>query len=190
MLRPPSIPHALRAAIRPALLVAATFFLALGVSPYGVPGAGAPAASAAVASPGDPTQPLVLRMGSITPGYIPDHGAIVIRGTITNASNDEWTAINVHGFIGSTPITTTAGLAAAAKTPVSADVGHRIIAPRTFDHIDSLQPGQTVPFTVRLPRSRLHVSAPASTGSGSTPSASTRRATPATPPVATGPSCL
>jgi hypothetical protein len=156
VLRPPSIPHALRAAVRTALLVAAAFFLALGPSPYGVPGA----AAATAARPGDPTQPLVLRMGSITPGYVPERGPIVIRGTITNASQDRWTAINVHGFIGTTPITTTAGLAAAAQTPVTADVGGRIIAPRTFDHIDSLDPGQTASFTVRLPRSQLPVSAP------------------------------
>ncbi len=159
MLRPPSIPHALRVAVRLALLVTATLFLALGASPYAVPGAGAPTATAAT-RPGDPTQPLVVRMGSITPGYIPDHGPIVIRGTITNASNETWTAINVDGFIGSTPITTTDGLAAAVQTPVTADVGHRIIAPGTFDHIDSLLPDQTVPFTVRLPRSQLGVTVP------------------------------
>ncbi len=99
-------------------------------------------------------------MRSITPGYLPDHGPIVIRGTITNASPDEWTAVNVHGFIGSTPLLTSADLAAAAETPVTADVGHRITADGTFDHVDSLLPGQTAPFAVRLPHSTLGVSVP------------------------------
>ena len=118
-------------------------------------------AYAASAGPPDPTQPLVLRMRSITPDYIPDHGPITIRGTITNDSDEEWTAINVEGFFGSTPITTTAELAAAAQTPVDADVGHRIAEPGTLR--PSRLPAarrRRQPFTVRLPRSKLPVSAP------------------------------
>ena len=84
----------------------------------------------------------------------------MIRGTITNVSDEEWTTINVEGFIGSSPITTTTELAAAAETPVTADVGHRITDPGTFDTVASLQPGQSATFTVRLPRSKLDVSAP------------------------------
>ena len=78
------------------------------------------AVHAASAGPPDPTQPLTLRMSSITPDYIPDRGPIIIRGTVTNDSDEEWTAINVEGFVGSEPITTTAELAAAAEA-----TGHR-----------------------------------------------------------------
>lgn len=159
----PRARHYSRGVLRPSPLsraligVAAAAVAALGlVSAV----AGSAAAAAASAGPPDPTQPLTLRMGSITPDYIPDQGPIVIRGTITNDSAEEWTAINVEGFIGSEPITTTAALDVAARAPVSADVGHRIAAPGTFDTIASLQPGQTVSFTVRLPRSKLEVSAP------------------------------
>ncbi|MDX6357927.1 MAG: hypothetical protein QOH37_981, partial [Nocardioidaceae bacterium] len=52
---------------------------------------------AMAAAPRDPSQPLVPHIRSITPDYIPDHGPIVIRGTLTNASSEEWTAINVEG---------------------------------------------------------------------------------------------
>jgi hypothetical protein len=99
-------------------------------------------------------------MTSITPDYIPDHGPIVVHGTITNSTTEEWTAINVHGFLGTTPITTSAELATAATTPVLNDVGHRITASGTFDHINALPPGATRRFTVRLPRSTLAVSTP------------------------------
>ena len=51
---------------------------------------------------------------------------------------EEWTAINVHGFIGDTPITSAAELADATHTPLTADVGSRITVPGTFDRIDSL----------------------------------------------------
>jgi len=99
-------------------------------------------------------------MHSITPDYIPATGPITIRGTITNDSDEQWTAINVEAFVGSSPITTTADLAAAAQTPVDADVGHRIADPGTFDHIDSLDPGESTSFELRVPHSKIALTAP------------------------------
>ncbi len=160
MLRPPSLPHALRVAGRLVLMASATLLVVLGLAPYAVAGLPASASAATATRPSDPAQALVLRMRSITPDYIPEKGPIVVRGTVTNVSDEEWTTINVEGFVGSVPITTTADLAAAAETPVAADVGHRITDPGTFDTIASLQPGETVVFTVRLPRSKLEISAP------------------------------
>jgi len=119
-----------------------------------------PATSYAAAAPRDPEQPLVLRMRSITPDFVPAKGPIVVRGTVTNASDQEWTEINVHGFIGDTPITSTAELAEATHTPLTADVGSRITVPGTFDQIASLLPGETKTFKVRLTRASLGVSAP------------------------------
>jgi hypothetical protein len=148
VLRPSSLPRAL-AVVTP--VISAVLLVALGP----------PLTSTARAdAPRDPSQPLVLHMRSITPDYIPDHGPIVIRGTLTNASTEEWTAINVHGFVGTFPITTAADLSAASRTPVTADVGARILTPGTFDRVDTLEPGQTVPFRVRLPRSQIPVQAP------------------------------
>jgi hypothetical protein len=149
VLRPSSLPRALAA-------VTAAVLGLLGLLAV----AGAGLTPSAAAAPSDPNEPLVVHMRSITPDYIPDHGPIVIRGTVTNRTEEVWTAINVHAFIGATPMTTSAELAAAAQTPVDADVGSRIVTPGTFDHIDSLAPGQTTRFVVRLPRSQLAVSAP------------------------------
>jgi Family of unknown function (DUF6049) len=163
----PRARHYSRCVLRPSSLsraltgVAAAVLLA-GLAASGlVPAApGSSPAAAASAAPPDPAQPLLVRMSSITPDYIPAKGPVVIRGTITNDSDQEWTAINVEGFVGRVPITTTAELAAAARTPVTADVGHRITDPGTFDTVASLQPGQTARFTVRLPRSKITVSTP------------------------------
>src|SRR4051812_1147081 len=99
-------------------------------------------------------------MRSITPDYVPEHGPIVIRGTVTNTSDRTWTALNVHGFMGAAPITSTAELAATDQVPVDADVGHRITVPGTFDSIPSLAPGETATFRVRLPQSTLPVTSP------------------------------
>jgi hypothetical protein len=117
-------------------------------------------AHAAASSVSDPDQPLVPRIRSISPDYVPDKGPIIIRGTLTNVSDQTWTAINVHGFMGSTALTTEKELSAATETPVDADVGARILTPGTFDSIDELTPGESTTFKVRLPRSTLPVSSP------------------------------
>jgi len=120
----------------------------------------APPASAAVVRPLDPEQPLVPRIRSMSPDYVPDKGPVVIRGTVTNDSDQTWTAINVHGFMGDVPITSAEDLSDATKTPVNADVGDRITVPGTFASIASLAPGETTRFTIRLPHRTLPVSTP------------------------------
>jgi hypothetical protein len=116
--------------------------------------------AAASAGPVDEQQPLVPRIHSMSPDYVPDKGPIVIKGTVTNESDQTWTAINVHGFMGSTPITTRDELSEATKTPVDAYVGDRITVPGTFDSIASLAPGEQTSFTVRLPHATLPVTNP------------------------------
>jgi Family of unknown function (DUF6049) len=148
------LPHAL-AVVATALLVAGLGVLS-GVTTLGQ----SASASAAAARPVDPEQPLVPRIRSISPDYVPDQGPIVIRGTVTNASDQTWTAINVHGFMGSAPITTSDELSQAMDTPTDAYVGDRITVPGTFDSISSLAPGDQASFTVRLPHSALPVTTP------------------------------
>lgn len=149
MLRPSSLPHAL-AAVVTAFVLAVTGVLA-GLAPLGA------RADAATVHPLDPQQPLVPRIRSITPDTVPDHGPIVVKGTVTNVSDQTWTAINVHGFMGSTPMTTTEELSEATKTPVDSYVGDRITVPGTFASISSLAPGQRASFTIRLPQRALPV---------------------------------
>jgi hypothetical protein len=164
VLRPTSLPHALAV-----VTAAATTALLVVLGGPLLPSAAARSGTAdtvpltttvASTAPQDPEQPLVPRIRSITPDYVPDHGPIVIRGTVTNASDQRWTAINVHGFMGPTPITTTADLAQAARVPLDADVGHRIAVPGTFASIHSLAPGQSAHFKVRLPHATLTATSP------------------------------
>jgi Family of unknown function (DUF6049) len=153
--RPSSPPHAV------ALVATAVICAALSGLVGAGAGASGPVVPASVVTSGaDTEQPLVPRIRSITPDYVPESGPIVIRGRVTNASDQRWTAINVHGFMGSTPITAAAQLSEEAKTPVDADVGDRITQAGTFDRIRSLAPGQSASFRVRLPHSTLPVSGP------------------------------
>jgi hypothetical protein len=161
VLRPSSLPHALTRLAAGLAAGLATGVLVLSAAPApAAPGSAASSAGSATARKADAEQPLVPRIRSITPDYVPAHGPIVIRGTVTNTSDQTWTAINVHGFMGTSPITTSAELAAAAQVPVDADVGHRITVPGTFASISHLAPGASASFRVRLPRSTLPLSSP------------------------------
>jgi hypothetical protein len=170
VLRPSSLPHALAVlatglATGPALLLLSTLLTTapahaqVAETRDGISGAAGSSTSARATARADDHQPLVPRIRSISPDYVPEHGPVVVRGTVTNVSHRTWTAINVHGFMGASPITTGAELAAATKTPLTADVGHRITVPGTFASISSLAPGQTATFEVRLRHSTLPVSA-------------------------------
>jgi hypothetical protein len=156
VLRPSPLPHALAVVAAVATTMAGLLLAVAGaLCPMAFP-----ARAMAAGAPLDPEQPLVPRISRITPDYVPDHGPIRITGTVTNESDQRWTAINVHGFMGEAPILTTTALAAAASTPLDADVGHRITAAGTFASIPSLRPGETATFDIELPRSTLPVSSP------------------------------
>jgi hypothetical protein len=160
MLRPSSLPHALAGLIA-SLIAGLGAALTLGLAaPAAAATSGESFVPVASATSADPEQPLVPKIWSITPDYVPDKGPVLIRGTVTNDSDRTWTAINVHGFMSSTPITTSAELDAASQTPLTADVGHRIAVPGTFDSIPSLAPGESATFVVRLPHPTLPVSSP------------------------------
>ncbi|MGC4109859.1 MAG: DUF6049 family protein [Nocardioides sp.] len=176
MLRPSSLPHARAVQVCGAVLAAGVLLLsaaAPSAAAHGPAGthatvtrspvaerAVARGAAGAVVRAASPRQPLVPKIRSIFPDYVPDKGPIVIRGTVTNDSHRTWTAINVHGFMGSTPITSSAELAATMRTPLTADVGHRITVPGTFATIHSLAPGETATFRITLPHNTLPVSSP------------------------------
>ena len=162
MLRPPSLPHARAARSRGLVTLFVTVLAAL-VGPVAPGAAGrADAASgqrivptAAATRTAEQQQPLVPRIRVISPDYVPEHGPIVVRGVVTNASDRTWSAINVHAFMGDSPLTSATDLATAAELPVAAFVGSRITVPGTFASIPSLAPGQPASFRLRLPHAVL-----------------------------------
>lgn len=99
--------------------------------------------------------PLQVRIDSLTPSQVPQKGKIELQGSVTNTSDERWQAINVHAFMGDDPITSSTELAEAVDTPVTTEVGDRITTPGTFDDVGSLDPGQTVGFSIELRRSQL-----------------------------------
>ena len=116
-------------------------------------GAGAAAPAAPVAD----DSPLGVTISTLSPSYVPRKGPIRITGSVTNNDDAPWTTVNVYAFLDETAMTTPAELAEAAETPSDQDVGGRITTPDTYDTIDSIDPGETAQFSVRVPRSEITV---------------------------------
>ncbi len=103
--------------------------------------------------------PLAVTIDTLSPSVIPTKGVVRITGSVTNTDREAWVAINVHPVVSTTPITSTAELAEAAELDPLAALCCRIVEPGTFDTIDSLEPGESAQFTIRLPRSEIAASA-------------------------------
>jgi len=121
------------------------------------------APQAAMAAPRSTTtaaDPLAVTIDSMTPSALKPSGTVTVTGTITNTDDDEWTTVNVYTFIGWAPMTTSSQLAEAAASDPATPVGSRVITLGDFSTIDAIEPGQTVPYTVTVPRADLPVSTP------------------------------
>jgi hypothetical protein len=119
---------------------------------------GAPALARPRAAPAAQATPLTVRLVRLTPSAIPVRGRIVLAGTVTNSSEENWSAVNVSPFISQTPMTTRDELAAAAATPEDTEVGKRLYGPGQFTTVGDIAPGQTVPFTISLKVKELPIS--------------------------------
>lgn len=105
-----------------------------------------PAGAAETAAP----SPLTVTLTRLTPSTIPTKGRIVLAGTVRNDSTEIWSAINVHPFLSSTPMTDRDQLAAAAASDPSIEVGTRLTQVGQFATIGDLVPGQTASFRISL----------------------------------------
>ena len=104
------------------------------------------------------TTPLKMTITSLSPTAIPRKGAITISGVLSNASKEDWSDVNVYPFVSTTPITSRDDLALAAATQDDADVGPRLTDSRTMAPVGDLSPGDTVPFSLRIPVASLGIS--------------------------------
>lgn len=116
--------------------------------------------AASAATPADEATPLEVTMDSLTPSTLPRKGKVRVSGSVTNLSDETWTDINLYAFASSTPMTSSAELAAAADTPTDAVVGERILDDGTYDSVDSLAPGESRSYSFAVPRSAIGVSEP------------------------------
>ncbi len=115
------------------------------------PAAGAAAAAAPSPAAAANDAPLTLTIDALTPSSIPKSGKVTVSGMVTNNSDEVWSAVNVHAFIGEFPITSSSELAFQATRGAEESVGDRITVPGTFDTIPELAPGASAPYIDKIP---------------------------------------
>lgn len=122
----------------------------------GRPPAGSLAAghTATVDPPAAEVGSLGVTIDELTPGLVPRRGPVVVRGTVTNLTEDTWTGINVYPCTSRSPMLDEATLAEAAASEADSVVCERI---DLFDRIDQLAPGATKSYRVRIPRDELRI---------------------------------
>jgi hypothetical protein len=109
----------------------------------------APAVASGPAADGT-ASPLSVELTRLTPSTIPAKGKVVMAGIVRNASDETWSAVNVHPFLSSAPMTDRDQLAAAAESDPETEVGTRLYQPGQFAPIGDLAPGQSAPFRIAL----------------------------------------
>ncbi len=108
--------------------------------------------------PEDSGDPLAIRIEQLTPGVLPDSGEVTIRGEVTNSSEDPWTDLAVYAATSATAVTTEAQLQD-AEAPAGVEPGdyRRIVEPDLFELVGDLDPGESTPFQLQLPRKELGI---------------------------------
>lgn len=149
--------------LRPLSLLPALVVVAVTLAPAAAADPGErrpPPVSRSAAQPrADDDSPLGVSIDALTPSYLPARGPVQVTGSVTNRSDVAWRAINVHAFLGATPITTSTDLAEQSALDPAQEVGERITDAGTFDNVGTLAPGESAQFSLRVRRSALDVSA-------------------------------
>lgn len=111
--------------------------------------------TAIAAEDDEPPSPLTVNLTRLVPATIPATGTVTLAGTVTNDSDETWIAINVLPFVSAAPMTSRDELAAAAKTPLTTEVGTRLVEPGQFQAIGDLAPGASSGFRISVPAAAL-----------------------------------
>ncbi len=133
------------------LLAALALAAATLVSPVSTP--------AAAAAEEDEAEPLAVSIDTLTPGAVPTRprGRVTVTGVVTNTSGETWDDLRVYLLTGSTPITTRADLAEAARTEPASEIGERIATAGRYDEVGDLAPGESTAYRLSVPRDDLGI---------------------------------
>ncbi|MFW6773144.1 DUF6049 family protein [Nocardioides sp. CPCC 205120] len=163
---PPAGPSArLRAAATGVVTLLA--LVLLGPTAPAAAGSAVPAPGASPSAPGTASlaaagdgEALDVRLLDVSPEVLTTAtaGVVTATGTVTNTSDDEWRDVRIYPLTSTEPLTDAEEVADAAASDVDDFIGNRITTEGVFDDsITTLEPGQTRPFTVVLPREALPV---------------------------------
>lgn len=102
--------------------------------------------------------PLAVRIERLTPAFVPERGRLVVAGTVTNESDEDWTDLSVYLLTSFAPFTTAAELATAAASDPRTEFGERLVEPGLYVEIGDLASGESTGFRLVVPRDQLRVS--------------------------------
>ncbi|MDQ1106109.1 DUF6049 family protein [Nocardioides zeae] len=142
------------------LLVLAVLLGPLSTLVAGPAGAVGPAAGPALADEETGT-PLTVTIDGVTPdvGVLAPGTVVTVTGTVTNASDETWTDLQIFPVTSSAPLTTEAELEAAADSDPLSFIGERLLVDGLFDEsVTRLAPGETRPYRLDLPIEQLQIS--------------------------------
>lgn len=99
--------------------------------------------------------PLEVTMSRLAPAVVPKEGPVVVRGSVTNTSDEPWTDVNVYACTSGAPLTTAHELRHAALATTD-----DVVCGRTdvFTTIDAIAPGESVFYRLRVDRDDLEIS--------------------------------
>jgi hypothetical protein len=122
-----------------------------------VPGVAGPASPERVAHTARPApESLAVSIESMSPAQLPRRGPLVLRGTVTNTTDEPWIGLNIHPFTSYSPMRSAQQLEASAESDPEIYLGERIVTSGAFDdHIEELAPGATARWRVRIPQDVL-----------------------------------
>jgi hypothetical protein len=99
--------------------------------------------------------PLLMTIDRLDPGYVPDHGPVVLSGTVTNRTTETWRSIDVYPFLDTdgVPMESAGELADAAASDPTDVVGERITS--VSSSVGTLRPGETATYNLTVPHADL-----------------------------------
>lgn len=98
-----------------------------------------------------------IELSNVNPATIPTKGTVVVSGVLHNGSGQVWHHLSVMPETSYDPIQTSSDLdAAAGYDPANVVLGQQLRS--VAASLRDLAPNKSVPFTIRIPRSRMSIS--------------------------------
>lgn len=100
---------------------------------------------------------LSVRISALSPAQFKVGSTVTMSGTVTNNNLGAWSNVQAYLVMANAPFTSRSQLDDAISSS-TAYTGERVVDPGAFDSMGDLEPGKTLPFTVKVPYTLLTVS--------------------------------
>lgn len=145
-------PYTLDSVLRRSMFLPALVVVAALLTPAPTPPAAAAGPVAASAPAARLDAALKVTIDSLTPSYLPEEGPIRVTGEVTNRTEVPWVGVNLYAVVGDAPMVGADELVEAAASEPTSLVGQRIITEGAFFRAGDLEAGESVFYSISVPR--------------------------------------